>query len=363
MKKVLISGYYGFNNTGDEAILESLSNQFSKSGIEIEALSANPLKTQQSYGIKAYRRFNLPDIIKAIKNCDALISGGGSLFQDATSSASFYYYLGIVVIAQMLCKKVLVFSQGIGPLKKDYNRKVFTKIINKIKMISVRDEISIKELETLKIYKPEIIVTTDPVFMLESAPEEVGKNILKESGVNFGSKLIVGIAARDWTNNKEAILQIAETADGIIEEFDAQVVLFPFHYPEDLDFANGIAEKMRSKPCILKGEYKPSEIMSAIGLMDINIGVRLHALIFSVCMGVPVIGITYDPKIDGFLNTMGLKPICRYDNIQREQIIKEIQRIINNRDEIVKAIAETRDSAKQKSFENLEKLMEVVENG
>jgi len=363
LKKVLISGYYGYNNTGDEAILESLSNQFSKLGIEIEALSANPLKTQQSYGIKAYKRFDLPDIIQAIKSCDALISGGGSLFQDVTSSASFYYYLGIVMIAQILRKKVLVFSQGIGPLKKDYNRKMFTRIINKVKMISVRDEISVEELKTLKIYKPEIMVTTDPVFMLQSMPEEVGRNILEESGLNFDGKLIVGIAARDWDNNKESILQIAETADGIIEEFDAKVVLFPFHYPEDLDFANRIAEKMRNKPCILKGEYKPSEIMSAIGLMDINIGIRLHALIFSVCMGVPVIGITYDPKIDGFLNTMGLKPICRYDNIQRQEIIKEIQRIINNREEIVKAIAEARDFAKQRSFESLDKLMEVVKNG
>ena len=363
MKKVLISGYYGFGNTGDEAILETLSIQFSKAGIGVQVLSANPAKTQELYGIKAYKRFNLSDIIKAIKNCHALISGGGSLFQDVTSSMSLYYYLGIVKIAEMLGKKVHVFSQGVGPIKKECNRRMFTNIINKVETISVRDEISFEELKILKVDKPDLMRTTDPAFMLQPAPEVSGIKILEKAGVNFSGKLIVGIAARNWSSNKDSVSQIAETADQIIEEFDANVVLFPFHYPEDLDFANRIAEKMRNKPCVLKEEYKPSEIMAAIGLMNINIGVRLHALILSVCMGVPVIGISYDPKIDGFLKTIGLNPVCNYDNIQWELINKEIQRIINNKVEIVRLMDEKRDSASKSAFENFNKLMEVVQNG
>lgn len=363
MKKVLISGYYGFGNTGDEAILETISTKFLNAGINAEVLSANPDKTQNAYEIKAYKRFNLPEIVRAVKDCDAVISGGGSLFQDATSSVSLYYYLGIVMIAQLLRKRVYVFSQGIGPIKKEFNRKMFAKVINKIETISVRDQISLEELTRLGVKKPEQMLTTDPVFMLEPASKESGREIIQEAGFDFSKKLTVGVAARSWNSNKDSVSQIVEVIDNLINDFDANVVLFPFHYPEDLDFANKIFEKTQNKPCILNGEYKPSEIMSAIGLMDINIGIRLHALIFSVCMSVPVIGITYDPKIDGFLKTIGLEPACNYENIQWEPIKNEIQRILDNRDEISKQIAEAKDFASNRAFENLNKLMEEVQNG
>lgn len=363
MKKVLISGYYGFGNAGDEAILETLSARFLKSGVTAEVLSANPEKTQKTYGIKAYKRFNLPEIIKAVRSCDAVISGGGSLFQDVTSSVSLYYYLAIVLIAQMLGKEVFVFSQGIGPLNKQFNRRMCAGIINKVKGISVRDELSLEELARLGINKPKQVLTTDPVYMLEPASKDAGKKILEEAGVDLSKKLKVGIAARSWDSNKNSIVQIAEMVDGLIEDFDAEVVLFPFHYPRDLDFANKIAERTCRKPCILKEEYKPSGIMSAIGLMDINIGIRLHALIFSVCMNVPVIGITYDTKIDGFLKSMGSEPVCNYEDIQWELIKDQVQGIINNRDEFLNQIIKAKEFSSKKAFEIFNELVEAVCNG
>ncbi|MGE5474030.1 MAG: polysaccharide pyruvyl transferase CsaB [Ignavibacteriales bacterium] len=363
MKKVLISGYYGFGNTGDEAILETLSAKFSKSGIMAEVLSFNPEKTHNTYDIKAYKRFNLPEIIKAVKGCDAVVSGGGSLFQDVTSSVSLYYYLGIVLIAQLLGKKVYVFSQGIGPITKQFNRKILTRIINKVEAISVRDEISLEELVRMGVNKPEKMLTTDPVFMLEPASEDIGKKILESSGVKLREKLTIGISARSWDSNNDSSAQIAEVVDGLIEEFNANVILFPFQHPKDLEFARRIAEKARNKLYIIEAEYKPSQIMSAIGLMDINIGIRLHALIFSVRMNVPVIGITYDTKIDGFLKSIGLKPICDYGNIQWEPIKNEIQKIINNKDEFLRQIREGKELAEKRAFENLNKLMEAIQNG
>lgn len=363
MKKVLISGYYGFGNTGDEAILETLINKFSKEGIKLEVLSARPEKTMKIHGIKAYNRFNLMEVIKAVKDSDILISGGGSLFQDVTSSSSLYYYLAIVVIAQMFRKKVHIFSQGIGPIKKTLNRKAFLRVVSRVETISVRDEISLDEVFKLGIKKPETILTTDPVFMLEPSSESVGREILLEAGIDESKKMAIGIAARSWHNNKNVSLQFAQIADAIIEEFDSNVILFPFHYPEDFDFADKIAGQMRNKPGIIKKEYRPSELMSAIGLMDINIGVRLHALIFSVCMGIPVIGITYDPKIDGFLKTIGLSSISEYEDIKWEEIKEEIVKIIRNKHEVVKTIIMAKDNAKIKADKNFDKLLEVIVDG
>ena len=55
---------------------------------------------------------------------------------------------------------------------------------------------------------------------------------------------------------------------------------------------------------------------------------RLHALIMAAVAGVPLAGISYDPKIERFLNQLGLKPVCTvhegYTNI-----VSELERLEN----------------------------------
>lgn len=331
MKRVLISGYYGFDNTGDEAILEALTLALTQSGVEISVLSRNPERTQELYKVKAFNRFNIIDVFKALKGSDVLISGGGSLFQDVTSSISLYYYLAVVQMALIMKKNVYIYSQGIGPINKRLNRNLFSKIVNKVKSISVRDNLSYEELLKLRIHKPSIDITSDPVFLLQPASTERGLEILSEIGVNVRDKgYFIGVAVRPWKEKNVAAEKLAEIADKVIEEFNAELIFFPFHYPCDLDFVRDIIQKMRNKPFVLENRYLPSEIMSVIGLMDVNIGIRLHSLIFSACMGVPMIGISYDPKIDGFLNSLGVKPICKYEDLSWEKIKEAMLNIRSN---------------------------------
>lgn len=361
MKKVIVSGYYGFGNTGDEAILESVIRELTKANIEVRVFSASPEETQSKYNVKAYNRSKPAEIIKAISECDALISGGGSLFQDVTSSASIYYYLGIVTAALGLGKKVFVYSQGIGPINKKMNRFLFKKIINRAKTISVRDGISYNELGRWGVNKPPVNVTSDPVFLLKPASLERGRDILLTAGLDLEEKKpIIGIALRPWGQSKDASTKFAEMADNIIREFSARVIFFPFYHPEDLDFTFDIVNKMKNKPYIIDKQYLPSEIMSAMGLMDINIGVRLHALIFSACMGVPMVGISYDPKIEGFLDTMGLKPACSYQDLQWEKIEESIVNINNNRELVTQNIKQHAKQNTSMAEYNLELLLEEL---
>ena len=87
MVRILISGYYGFNNIGDESILQAVVDNLrgKLSDIEVTVLSQNPDFTAQKYEVHSVNRKSVKDIVKAIKNCDLLISGGGSLLQDVTS--------------------------------------------------------------------------------------------------------------------------------------------------------------------------------------------------------------------------------------------------------------------------------------
>ena len=103
MNKVVLSGYYGFNNAGDEAVLQAIINSLKKADqdLDITVLSNNPEHTTKAYGVKAVNRWKLNEIAGAIKESDLLISGGGSLLQDVTSKNGILYYLGIIGLARI----------------------------------------------------------------------------------------------------------------------------------------------------------------------------------------------------------------------------------------------------------------------
>lgn len=111
-KNICISGYYGFDNFGDEIILKILVENIKDNNITV--FSSNPNKTKQELNVNSVHSFNIKEIIKSIAKCDYLISGGGSLLQDVTSKKSLIYYLCIIALAQLFRKKTIIFAQGLG---------------------------------------------------------------------------------------------------------------------------------------------------------------------------------------------------------------------------------------------------------
>lgn len=330
MKNVLISGYYGFENIGDEAILEALSKKLKDNGLSVSVLSDDPIYTTELFKVESYHRAVFSEIISAIRNCDVLISGGGSLFQDTTSVRSIWYYLGIIMLAKLFKKPVYVLYQGIGPINNKFNRFLTRLILNNVKRLVVRDEISLEFLKELEVTKPQSSVTSDAVFMLDKANEEKIINTLEKFGVNLESeKPIFGLALRSW-KEIDKIEEFARLGDKLVEAYGAQIVFFALHNDEDYYLAKQIEEKMKNKLYIVSGHFLPSEIMTMMGKMDINVGIRLHSLIFSAKMGIPLLGISYDPKIDGFLDMLGMSSVCTYDEINSDTIFNAIDWIMKN---------------------------------
>ena len=102
MSDIVISGYYGLGNSGDEALLKSIIENLRKiePDVTITALSGNVHLTKEQYGVKTINRFNVFSVINELRKAKLLISGGGTLIQDATSTKSLYYYLGIIAAAK-----------------------------------------------------------------------------------------------------------------------------------------------------------------------------------------------------------------------------------------------------------------------
>ncbi len=361
MKNILISGYYGFNNTGDEAMIETMSTLLAKKDCSLSVLSSNPDKTKELYNVRAYDRFKLSEIKKAIKEADLVVSGGGTLFQDITSKKSIWYYLGVIKLAQLMRKKVVVCYQGMGPLDTKFYRWMTKHILNKksVKFVGLRDQKAIDFAKSIGIKENKIVFSSDMIFMMKPPQAERIDKIIKDNVLNYeeGQKLI-GISTREW-KDKDRTDELAKAADLIVERYNARIVFFPFHKPKDAEISKIVMHKMKheDKACLMPNRYLPSEILGAMGRMDVNIGVRLHSLIFSACGNVPTIGISYDPKIDGFLDMIHLNPVCTYEEMDAKKIADEVgERLVNRSVDYVSTIEEFR----KKGEEALERIIAEI---
>ena len=135
MSNVVISGYYGSRNAGDEAMLAAMVEVLSDLNpkVNITVISASPEDTRQRHGVNAVGWLDLRGIFAAVRRADLLISGGGSLLQNVTSRRSLYYYLLIIWLAELLGTPVMLYAQGIGPINGGFARWFMGYIGNRVK--------------------------------------------------------------------------------------------------------------------------------------------------------------------------------------------------------------------------------------
>ncbi len=355
IKKVVISGYYGFDNLGDEAVLQSIIQALrnEEPDLEITVLSKDPQSTANRYGVNARDRWRILQIVKTLQNADLLVSGGGSLLQDVTSQLTIPYYLGVVGLAKILGKKVAFYAQGIGPIEGFWGRLLTRILANWVQLITVRDQESLALLESIGVRKPPMEVTVDPVVLLEPrAPEtQEYRELLKlrnrctERGIP-----LIGIAPRPWqglTGFKEALIQ---TIERLQKEREAEILLIPMHREVDLPFCQEIGSNL-SKVKVIEGEYQPDQMLTFYQQLSLLIGIRLHALIFSAVAHVPIVGISYDPKIDSFLKRISDQAIANIESLQSEslyiEIIRRLDDLANYREQIITQVGMLQEQARK----------------
>ncbi len=363
MKTVVISGYYGFNNTGDEAMIETFSVELAKKNYKLIVLSSNPEKTKELYNVEAYDRYNIFEVIKAIKKADIVVSGGGTLFQDITSKKSIWYYIAIVKIAQMLGKKVCVAYQGMGPINTNMYKRMTRNTLNKksVKLVALRDKNAYDYArDDIGIKEEKMMLSSDMIFMMKPPAKERCMKIIRDNVHNYKEgEVLIGFSIREWRDKDRTDL-FAEIADKLVEKYNARIVFFPFHKPKDAEISKIVMHKMKHEDAtvLMPNRYLPSEILGAMQYMNVNIGVRLHALVFSVLMNVPTIGISYEPKVDGFLEMMNMTSVCTYENISVDKILEQVDFYMKNPN--VDYTAKT-EEFKKMGNEALDRIIEELE--
>ncbi|ARI76228.1 polysaccharide pyruvyl transferase CsaB [Halobacillus mangrovi] len=291
---VVLSGYFGFHNTGDEAILLSMIKSLRKEDpdIRITVLSNDPIHTSETYEVEAADRWNLKQIHLLLSQADGLISGGGSLLQDATGIKSIIYYTGVIRIAKLWRKPVFVYAQGMGPINSFLGKKLVKGALNKNVQITVRDEESMGLLKEIGV-RNSMELVPDPVMALET--NTLMSFWLEEKKLSH----FITVSVRDWPTSVDYKEKIALALDAFAKS-GYDIVFVPMHGEYDEQTSLEVTELMTEKAHIAPQYVPIEEKIAIVKKSELLVGMRLHSLIFAAIGHIPFVALSYDPKIDSF---------------------------------------------------------------
>ena len=307
MVKAVISGYYGYKNFGDETILSVLLEHLKTINVDSVILSGDVNYTKSVHNIDAVNRFDIKNVLKIIKNSDVLISGGGSLLQDVTSLKSLVYYAFVIALAILYRKKVIIFAQGIGPLKSKLSKLIVRFLLKYTAYVSVRDEESLSLLENWGI---DADLVCDPVYSISVSDS------VKEDAV--------GVQLRDFSTMNLNLLQ--KLAMFINAKFsDKKIEIFSLQYVQDYELALRFQNMLKNINPKIVTEIVTDDIINKISKLKYMIGMRYHALLIAIKSGVKTCAINYDIKVENLANNAKIPVISMEASENFENLYQELK--------------------------------------
>lgn len=318
MSRTVILGYYGFANTGDEALLEAITAALRRRrpDLEVAVLTAGGRGGAPVPGATAVNRWRPVQVARALRASDLLIAGGGTLLQDRTSLRSLAYYVAVILLARQMGRKVMLYANGLGPLGTDPGRWLARQALEAADAVTLRDRRSLADLEALF---PDLAgkarLTADPALCL--TPDEGGAgagvdavpDLLAATGLAPG-KGFLAACVRPWEGVAyEAPL--AAALDAVAARHGLATVFLPMQVPRDVHASRRVMDRMRTEAHLLERTLAPRRFMAVLGRARAVAAMRLHAAVLAAAMHLPALGIAYDPKVEGVVSDLGLPLLGR----------------------------------------------------
>jgi len=323
---ILIAGYFGFDNTGDEAILEAMIAHLRDAipGVDITVVSGNPGHTAEACGAKAIGWRDTLGLNTVVQRSDLVIIGGGGLFHDywgldpdtalTSGHGGLSYLMTPALLSAIHGKRLMLYAVGVGPLLSEHGRQYTRVIASLAARITVRDAASQSLLESLGIPPEKITITADPAFDLAAdAPADI-----PEVSEWLSHKFAIAVCLRHWNFGVDEGFwerQVAAALDSLLANEGGQALFVPLQHAagheDDVAVAERVLAQMRNRrqAAVLEQPAPPREIAGILAQADLVLGMRLHSLIFSLTAGVPFVALEYDPKVSLLAGMAGLQDL------------------------------------------------------
>ncbi|MBN1346937.1 MAG: polysaccharide pyruvyl transferase CsaB [Phycisphaerae bacterium] len=378
--RIMVHGFYGAGNLGDEAILAGIVKQLhgGLESVQVMVISQDPEETERLHPVRAIHRHDLHGQSAALSEADLLVFGGGGLCNDYWSIrpadvlddawGSLAYYLRLPVLARLQGVPVAVYAQGVGPLTGASARRMVRVVFDDAAQITVRDGDSARLVRELGVKVP-VEVTADPAFSL-TADDEEADGVLRASGVPVGERPVIGVSVRPFGSITEGRLNLlARSVGRFAADHDAHVLLLPFCVrgpSADVECCTAFASAMPEGVArtILDAPLTPRGMLGVVGRTDLMVGMRYHASVFAIHRHVPVVSVAYDPKVTSLLAETGSAGLTLLDlnSLEAEVVDGALARTWEHRESIREALAGGADEIERRVSRFADALCELAKD-
>lgn len=329
-KKVVLCGYYGRKNFGDEAILSALRKKIRErdKDLKIEVLTDR----------------NLLKSISKMAGADLFVFGGGSLLQNKTSNASLFYYLSLILASSMLCSMRVMLSNGFGPivtrgaLQRDDVLRVIARAIDLFDLISVRDGESRAALSTLLPHR-KVHLVPDPALI---GVKKINRELINGEKCEKRGRFFIFnpcVSARERID-ESVFLSVGDTIGALSQKFEAEPRLLVLNEEQDGELARRLSALLDG--CEVISPRNESELIGEIHGALFALCQRYHGALYCASCGIPTVAISHDPKMRALCNELFLNGVSRSEILSKKyELIARIDGAIS-RDRANSAATEKR---------------------
>lgn len=343
--KILVAGYYGCGNLGDDALLQAFHQGLAGTNIEVVAMAGNPERLQRAIGVRSIPRREMQFFRRELESSAALVFAGGGILQDVTSYFSLRYYAGLIQQAKKMKKPVMMLAQGIGPVTSVLGKSAANAALKQVDLLTVRDSMSAGAARALG-YRGHIEVTADLAWLLQPAESSA-------SEFAIGSMKAVAVSARPWKGEKGLAKLFGDFAQMLFRNGFVPVLLEMDH-EMDRTLLDEIAKLHGGRCPDIRNLHTPSEMLARVARTHAVVAMRLHAGIFAAKSGIPPLMIAYDPKVTAMAEQVGVPAPIPLQGITPQRLWSAFEALEQDRASITRTMMERVDAMVALARRNLD---------
>ncbi|MGI6031726.1 MAG: polysaccharide pyruvyl transferase CsaB [Eubacteriales bacterium] len=358
----VVTGYYGHNNSGDEALLSAVVHNLQKAcpQARICALTSAPIDAQNHWNVTAVQRFNLLAVNRVFRHSRVLLFGGGNLIQDITSNRSLLYYLFLLKSAQRSGLRTMLYANGIGPVVKESNRRRAARVLDKCDLITLRDQDSAALLQQMGVTHPRILVTADEILTLTPPSDAQCQAVRHDCGLDGKAFLVVSVRQSRRTP-ADFFPRLAQAISQVCRQQALTPVLIPMHPDVDLTPTQEFA-KLLSVPAVLPQLSSIQDVMCLIRSSQLVVGMRMHALVFAACCQIPFVGLDYDPKVESFVRRFPEMPCYPLEQLDVKALTTRLEEMLAGQDQLRESIGTELEHCRAEAAQNAQLARQLWED-
>lgn len=360
-RKVIIAGPpYGMHNIGDEAILESIVQQFSASaeitvmtyGSEwlesaypfVEKLPIPTMYCKPFLGLTASPRKKIFSSIKNsffpnlshFANKDLFLCGGATILSDCP-----WHVLKLVQQASHQGVPSVFWAVGMAEVKDAETRSEIVKVCNSssVDHIYTRDEFTQERLVRYGVAAEKVSVCYDAAYVLEGNPDSLYSVLpedIKEHYEDECPNICISISGEADVTDQNHIKEIKKYIESVTEY--ANVFLVPTglgSHCRDLDILKTL--QINNKTFLIDWELTPAQLIAFLRNMSVIVSSRLHCSIFGANVGAPSINLIRNTKQEDFSKLFGLNAL-EMETLTSDKLVKYTNEVLSNRQELSESI-------------------------